>query len=302
MITFDHDPKVTDALKNWRGKDVFPTDLGHADLRGMARGIKRRAFFMARGTNAHFLQEGLEVIDGIISGKINEATGRWRLMKKAKELGYDPARGFPDDVAKVPPAERDSLQDLSSERRLNLVLQTNLRMAYNYGKMLAGHQPYALREYPAWELVRLYPRTIERGERRGAGGAVVPDPENGWPRRWAAAAESVSGWGVARGSRMVAAKLSGVWAALGDGAGGYTDTLDNPYPPFAFQSGMGWKAISRAEWAGLADDREPKTALVKATLAPTPKTAEKVYRGLADDMKAELAKELADLDLEGVSL
>ena len=46
---------------------------------------------------------------------------------------------------------------------------------------------------------------------------------------------------------MVALKGSPIWAALGNGAGGYRDTLGNPFPPFAFGSGLAWADISRDE-------------------------------------------------------
>jgi len=44
---------------------------------------------------------------------------------------------------------------------------------------------------------------------------------------------------------MIALKDSPIWQALGDGAGGYRDTLGNPYPPFAFSSGMAWRGVRR---------------------------------------------------------
>jgi hypothetical protein len=47
---------------------------------------------------------------------------------------------------------------------------------------------------------------------------------------------------------MVARKDSGVWQALGDGAGGYdSDALHNPYPPFAFNSGMDVQDVDRQD-------------------------------------------------------
>ncbi len=45
--------------------------------------------------------------------------------------------------------------------------------------------------------------------------------------------------------RMVARKDSPIWQALGDGAGGFDDTLGTPYPPFAFGSGMGVEDVDR---------------------------------------------------------
>jgi len=59
--------------------------------------------------------------------------------------------------------------------------------------------------------------------------------------------------------RMAALKSSGIWQALGDGAGGYLDTLGNPYPPFAFNSNMWTRELSRAEAVelGLIEPDEP---------------------------------------------
>ena len=89
--------------------------------------------------------------------------------------------------------------------------------------------------YPAWELVRYEERVEPRD----------------WEQRWRLAAQVV---GDARAAgalelhgRMAALKESDIWQALGDGEGGYTDTLGNPYPPFAFNSGMWCDDVSREE-------------------------------------------------------
>ena len=44
---------------------------------------------------------------------------------------------------------------------------------------------------------------------------------------------------------MIALKSSPIWAALGAGAGGFRDTLGNPYPPFAYGSGLDWDDVER---------------------------------------------------------
>ena len=104
-------------------------------------------------------------------------------------------------------------------------------------------------EYPALELLRVYDREIPRGEKREHG-QIVEDEENGWPARWeAAGGELIDG-------RMVALKSSDVWQKLGDGEGGYDDTLGNPFPPFAFNSGYDVDEVSRADAVelGLMED------------------------------------------------
>ena len=62
--------------------------------------------------------------------------------------------------------------------------------------------------------------------------------------------------------RMAALKSSGIWQALGDGEGGFNDTLGNPYPPFAFRSGMWTVELDRgeAEELGLLAEGEAAAA------------------------------------------
>ncbi len=116
--------------------------------------------------------------------------------------------------------------------------------------------PVRVDEFPALELVRTYDRAVPRGE-RFVHGMFVDDEDNGWPARWEAAG------GTLVDGRMVALKSDGVWQALGDGAGGYEDTLGNPFAPFAFQSGMGTEEISRDEAVELGligEDEEAQPA------------------------------------------
>ena len=85
---------------------------------------------------------------------------------------------------------------------------------------------------PAWELKRFGQRRVPRD----------------WQQRWKAAGDATGWVGAIRDSDvMVALKNSPIWQALGDGVGGYNDTLGNPYPPFAFDSGMAWVGVDRSE-------------------------------------------------------
>jgi hypothetical protein len=288
MITADLSPTATDALRQWRGRRVMMTRLGSADLRRLGREVRERAIFSARVTNADFLGELAQVIDDMLEGKINLATGRLRLFRKLKELGYTPEEGFPDEVAALPPAERGSLQDLSSVGRLNLMLQTNERMAANYGRMIEGNEPYARHAYPAWELVRLFRRVIERGS---------PDSRSaGWEERWEAAGDLV-GWQGAVREPMIARKDSPIWQALGDGSGGYQDTLDNPYPPFAFNSGMAWRAVDRAECVELGLIEADETpGEMEGDLLPGAKEINAVFDRLPPDLREELDREIGDFN------
>jgi hypothetical protein len=294
-VSLSEDPVLTHALKRWRSRSVFETDMSSAQLRGLSKQLRDRSIFSARTTNAEYLAEVARNVDDILAGNIGMTEGRIRLMRKLKELGYDPMVGFPQDMANIPPAERHSLQDLSSERRIDLLLETNVRMAQGYAQVLSGNGDYARHHYPAWELTRLYVREIPRGS--------AESKSTGWEQRWEDAGNEVGWVGASRSSQpstitnqpaFIALKDSPIWQALGDGAGGYTDTLNNAFPPFAFRSGYAWRAVDRAKCIelGLISGNEvpaPSTA----TLTPGQQDVVRVIGNLPADLRAEFEREHA---------
>ena len=134
--------------------------------------------------------------------------------------------------------ERAAAVFAANEGKIDFIAKTQRRMAQSLGQ-LAAQTPGQLRRYPAWRLVRGGTRMV---------------PRKDWLRRWVAAG-SETGWQGACRDDFVALKDSPIWAALGSGAGGYRDAIGNPFPPFAFGSGMTWQRVGRAEAAelGLVD-------------------------------------------------
>lgn len=122
----------------------------------------------------------------------------------------------------------------ANEPRIDLIVKTQRRMAQSLGQ-LAAQTPGQIARYPAWRLVRGGTRRV---------------PRDDWDRRWIAAG-SATGWQGACRDVFVALKDSPIWAALGDGAGGFRDAIGNPFPPFAFGSGMAWQRVARDEAAAL---------------------------------------------------
>ncbi len=214
----------SDALTLARDRDLFPTSLSTREIQEeIAAGIRDRAVFSARTTNARYLAEMKTRIERYLAAgyKGDMATLRVELKRELARLGYTPERGFPGDEALgIPPAAPGSLQDLSSDRRINLILETQLRLMTGKAQRATGLDPLALERYPAWELIRTEDRRIPRD----------------WPRRWTQAG------GRLFDGRMIALKQDPVWAAIGDPAL-FPDALGVDHPPFAFASGMGWQQI-----------------------------------------------------------
>jgi hypothetical protein len=162
------------------------------------------------------------------------AEGRMTLKRVLEALGYTPEGGFPDGDGEVPPAVVGTIEDLSSPRRLDLILQTQTELMNGRAARDAGRD--AMRFFPAWELIRVAGRLEPRD----------------WFRRFEEAGGTILVDGNGR-RRLVAHKNDPVWDALGDSAL-FEDALDVDHPPFAFQSGMGWRNVPRSEWRELGGE------------------------------------------------
>jgi hypothetical protein len=117
------------------------------------------------------------------------------------------------------------LQDLTSPRRLNLIVETQRALMRGAGQQMRGQSAERIAVAPAWELVRVLP---------------VMEPRD-WPSRWV-----IVGGTLADGGRMIALKGDPIWGELGS-YDNFPDALGVDHPPFAFNSGMGWREISADE-------------------------------------------------------
>ena len=215
-----------------RLKELLPTSLGSAEVREqIAADILRRSVFSARMEWARYLGEVRDVASAMLSGEIERGEGERRLLRVLAALGHPPS---PEATEGEPSGK---LTDPASERRLRLVLDTQCQMAESVARPTQQTEA-VVAQYPGWELCRV-------GERRL--------PRKDWLARWSLAGNSV-GWegavqhpiyGDATAYGFLALKSSPIWQALGDGVGGFRDTLGNPFPPFCYSSGMAWLDADR---------------------------------------------------------
>ena len=243
MIIDDPVP-LSEAVKFMLAKDILPTNLDSAGLRELDAAIRRQSMFSAKTTNEYLLQLYRDRIAGILHPEPAEGQAttdfspayvRQAVKDLLVETGYQPEAD-----------QRGTVKDLSSDARINLVIQTNRDMARSAGTFIEGQAAAILDEWPAQELFRAEDRKEPRD----------------WPQRWRLCAAVVGDVDAARvldtTGQMIARKDSEIWQALGDGDDGSTDTLGNPFPPFAFMSGMWVRDVDRAmaQTLGLIDANE----------------------------------------------
>ena len=227
-------PPSTERARLTAQRTPTPTGMDTEEIRAFWDARRRnQAMFSARTTSVAYLERVREVLqeyqDGL--GEAEEgasaetitqgrARARMQMLERLQDLG----------IADREPGDSRRLVDLASSVRLNLILETNAQVAHSLDQVEASSSPVQRALYPAWELVRDEHRREPRD----------------WTARWTESAEAVSWQGVARnaGGRMVALKQSPIWARLG----AYPDGLGNPFPPFAFGSGMGWEDVDADDW------------------------------------------------------
>ncbi len=223
---------LREALQLRQIKSLIPTTGNTAQLSALEQAIKLRAMFSATVTSAKHLQKISDLADAILRGETDLPSARLQIKDLLAEEGYQPD-----------PETRGGLQDLSSPLRIDVQLDTNVDVARGFGWYQQGQEPLILDQWPAQELTRF-------SEPKGG-----PDAERDWHGRWAIAG------GKFYAGRMIALKDDEVWANLGDPTL-FPDGLGNPFPPFAFNSGMDVIDIDREEAASVGleipDDYTPE--------------------------------------------
>lgn len=213
---------LAEAVQAARARGILPTSLDSAQLAEVDAAVKRRAIFSATVESVRVLQGLSAGVDAVLRGDASGREVREQLLDLHAALGTPAGPGRPG-----------SIQDVTSLRRADLQVRTLVDTAHGLGWQTQGMEPETLDAYPAQELRRfITPKTKERD----------------WPARWAKAG------GRFFGRRMVALKTDEVWQRLGDPKL-FPDALGNPYPPFAFASGMDVQDVDReeAEQLGLLD-------------------------------------------------
>jgi len=263
-------------------KAILPTHMNSAEIRDLvAKEIRRRSIFTARCAERAFLEPMRQACADYADGKIRFEEFAGKLRGELSKLDYDPETGGWEDDPNNDGEPLSELENLYSEKRLRLIAETQRERAY-YAGMARSETAGTLYSFPAH---RLYRYKEARTDSKGR------SMERNWAERWQQAADWVNWEGVAENGELVALKGSPIWQALGDGAGGYTDTLGDAMPPFAFNSGMGWDIVRRDECEALGLDPD-SAAAQSVTLEPDDDEFADVARRFGKDFMDSLYENL----------
>lgn len=243
MILLSSPLPPNEALASLLRRQILPTSLDTAGLQQLSRDVQLDSFYSAQTLLEDLLagyKDRLEQLiapsqvkrpdrvtadnpEGLTNVGLSENYARSEIQDLLAELGYAPN-----------PGEEGTLKDLSSDRRVNLVFKTNVQMYQNEGWWLQGQKAAILDEFPAQELFRAESRKVHRD----------------WMLRFRLAGEASGsamgdGWTITPDGRMIALKNHPIWTLLGSPKL-FKDGLGNPWPPYAYDSGMNLRDIARA--------------------------------------------------------
>ncbi len=219
--------QINDALLFQISKAVMPTTFDSQTIQDVyAPAILNRSAFSATTVRADYLAEAHKlcvalatpgvVVDPVTfqarpagpGEQMSPAQARAIMQAYLQRIGYQAEEGT-----------KGGLKDLSSDRRVDLILSTQAEMSAGYAQHQAAQDPDILALFPADELYR-------QQQPKGKG--------RPWMRIWNDARDSLGETSATKATSdngpFIALKNDGIWAAISD--------FGNPFPPFKWGSHM----------------------------------------------------------------
>ena len=249
-MLFDSPVTMTDALAHQLAKQVMPTDMSSAEIEKLAKEIRDRSFFSARTTYADYLTEAQKLMRQLVAPHtivdpdtlairaakpgetVNAALVRTKMQQFLDALGFEPEKG-----------EEGGLKDLSSDQRVNLIIDMQTKMSNGYARWRAHQDPDIMEAAPADEMFR----------------AVDTKEHRDWMERWNDARDvlgedtSATEADDPEDGPFIALKNDPIWEEISVVTG-------DPWPPFDYNSGMSVRHADtdEAEALGVLDHEAPK--------------------------------------------
>ena len=213
-------------------KALVGSNLDSSQWNQIQASLRNRAFFSSRVAQVNILAAMRDKVREYAEGETDISKIRMKIREDLQRLHYKPE-----------PGKENTIHDLLSQARLDVIIKTNVAQARGYMQYAEGMSPGAFAAFPAQEFTRIAHRRNQRAD---------------WPQRWAKAG------GKTYGGKMIALKDDPVWERL--------SVFGNPFPPFDWGSGMGVMDVDRktAIQLGLISDEElrGKTAALREKPLP----------------------------------
>lgn len=260
-------PTAIQPLERLEGSISIPSEMRSGEWARVDQWTRERAFYMAGVSKVEILQEMREITRQSAAGEEGEFALRKRWEAYLDGIDYKPE-----------PGQEGTIKDLRSLRRFNVALRTNRALMNGWALRENGNRPGPMQAQPCWEMVRFQEAKVPRD----------------WIDRFTRAG------GTLYQDRLIAPKTSPVWEQLGS-ADLFDDALGVDHPPFAWGSGMNWKAIGSREAMRLgvmtaAEIRAQRESADRPVAVSSPSESLQATPAIADeDLRTQLADEMRGL-------
>ncbi len=202
----------TTAARHLAAKLPVTTALSAAEIADyVPQALRDTSVFSARTVYAEHVAATQADIVKSLDGTLGAAEIRARMKLRLAKLGYQPD-----------PDKRGGLQDLSSDRRTNLVISMQESAARGYAVWRSHQDPALMTVWPAQELYRALSRKVPRD----------------WQRRWNDARRALgegntsASYAATQAGPFVALKNDPIWTRP------EVNRFGHPWTPFDYESGM----------------------------------------------------------------
>jgi len=149
--------KYHEAIDKIANRTPIGSQMISAEWQDVPVAIRDRAFFSSQVENIRFLQRGQDKITDFLEGARETTPEGLALAVGSRAQFVEMMREFAiaEGMGPLDPADAGSIKDITSERRLGLIFDTQTRQADDYGYWRQGMDGDVLNEFPAQRFVRV---------------------------------------------------------------------------------------------------------------------------------------------------
>jgi hypothetical protein len=158
-----------EALEKLQQRGVLPSDFDTFQWRMVAAAVRERAFFSSQVESARLLQSMKDYTEDYLAEFRDEngklvAQGRAEFVANMRELAIREGLGKVDPLTGriIPEINESDLTDIRSIARLQLIFDTQVESAQEYGYWKQGMDPDILYVFPAQRFIRVRPVMMPR--------------------------------------------------------------------------------------------------------------------------------------------
>jgi len=144
----------TEALDKIGTKSVIASDLNSSQWSAVPLDLRERAFFSSRVESVRFLQRGRDSLTDFLAGNKETLPNGSLALKTGGRADFVKQM---QDFLQAEGLQRTTggLTDITSQKRLELIFDTQTRQAQDYGYWKQGQDPDVLDAFPAQRFIRV---------------------------------------------------------------------------------------------------------------------------------------------------